>query len=175
MDKTNYENLMKNICNNDPEAFKALLIRYDKLLYSIAYDVLKDEMHAQDAVMETFEQLIRKCKTIRKEETLKSWLCATVYRKALNILQKNKRLIYMDTYELEYIIEKQNTDNNDTNDKIHIHDCLSQLPDEQIEAILLEYEGFKLREISEIMDVSIEKVRGLLKRAKNNLKIFWKN
>lgn len=173
--RTDNEELMKNIHNNDPEAFKALLLKYDKLLYSIAYDVLKDDMHAQDAVMETFEQLIRKCKTIRNEEKLKSWLCATVFRKALNILNKNKRLIYMDVYELEFIADKFNTDNNDADEKIHIQDCLSQLPDEQIEVLMLEYEGFKLREISEIMDFSIEKVRGLLKKAKNNFKNFWKN
>lgn len=169
------DELMKKIRDKDSSAYQLLLLKYDKLLYNIAYDILKDEMLACDAIMETFKQLLVKSKTIRNVKCLKSWLCVTIRRIALNVLKKNKRIYYMDTDELEYIMDESCATNDDRIEKMHIQDCLSRLPPEQFEVLMLEYEGRKLYEISQLMSISMGRVRTLLKKAKINFKNLYEN
>lgn len=175
MDETDDEVLMKKLRDNDSEAFKLLFLKYDKLLYNIAYDMLKDEMLAGDAIMETFKQLFVKIKTIKNDKCLKSWLCVTVRRIAFNVLKKNKPMIFMDAEELEIISDECCATSDDTIEKLHIQDCLSRLPSDQFEALMLEYEGRKLHEISRLMSIGIAQVRLLLKKAKTIFKNYYEN
>lgn len=175
MDKTDDNVLLKRIRENDSEAFEELLLKYNKLLYNIAYGILQDPMYSEDAVMAAYANLAEKCHAIYNEKSLKNWLCITVKRNALNISNKNMFSTLPGNDDVVDILNDRDADDTDRIEKIHIYDCLKKLPNEQYEALMMKYQGFTIFEISKLMSISVMKIRRILRDAKNNFKKFYEN
>lgn len=165
---------LKRIKNGDWKVFTELMKDKDELLYKIAYSVLRDKMHAEDAVMSTYEELLLKASSIRKASALDAWLKTTVYRKSLNILKENKFSFPVTDYSLCGYIDAKNTETPDFIEQRHITDCMTRLPTEHFDVLMYWYNGMKLREIAEMTDKSMAQVRLLLKKSKTEFLKFYK-
>lgn len=173
--KTDDNVLLKRIRESDSEAFDELMLKYNRMLYNIAYGILRDRKHAEDAVNAAYESLVQKCHSIYNEKSLKNWLCITVKRNALNISDKNMFSILPGDDVVTELIDNNAASDTDRIEKIHIHDCLKKLPNEQYEALMLKYQGFTVLEISKLMSISVMKIRRILRDAENNFKKFYEN
>ena len=90
-------------------AFEKLYNNYNKLIYSIAYSILKNKQDAEDIVQIVFEKiyLIDKEKLPNKNET--SWLYSVTKNETINYLKRNKNNIDLDSI---YNIEDDNNEIN---------------------------------------------------------------
>src|SRR5262249_37687079 len=75
--------LHRYLTQRDETAFELLLRRHDRLVYGVCRRVLRDEHAAADAFQATFLTLVKKARSIRRQESLAGWLYRVAYRAAL--------------------------------------------------------------------------------------------
>jgi RNA polymerase sigma factor (sigma-70 family) len=70
------------LSDNDPSAFEALLLRHGPMVLRVCRRALGNAHDAEDALQATFLVLAQKARSIRKRESLASWLHGVAYRMA---------------------------------------------------------------------------------------------
>jgi RNA polymerase sigma factor (sigma-70 family) len=71
------------LTNRDDAAFEALARRHGSMVYRVCWRILQHGQDAEDAFQATFLLLARKLGTVRKHESLASWLHGVAHRAAL--------------------------------------------------------------------------------------------
>jgi RNA polymerase sigma-70 factor (ECF subfamily) len=79
------EALMVLVCNGDREALGTLFRRYGRVVYGIAWKVLRDRCEADDLVQDVFLLVHRLCKTFdRSKGPAQFWILQMTYRRAIS-------------------------------------------------------------------------------------------
>ncbi|MBY0522249.1 MAG: sigma-70 family RNA polymerase sigma factor [Gemmataceae bacterium] len=82
-DGTDAQLLERFVATRDEAAFETLVQRYGALVLGVCRRVLRDEHATEDAFQATFVVLARKAASIRKQESIGSWLYGVAYRVAV--------------------------------------------------------------------------------------------
>src|SRR5438874_13782158 len=72
------------LLNPDGVAFEALVRRHGPMVYRVCWRVLQRAEDTEDAFQATFLLLARKLQTVRKRDSLASWLHGVAHRVALD-------------------------------------------------------------------------------------------
>ncbi len=160
--------LLSRIKAGDNAAFETLLKAEDVRLYSIALKITGDRAADEDAVYDTYEQLIRNVDRIRDPDALVSWLISAVKNRAIDYLRKNSRTVPLDAAP-----ESAAHSDTDPAEAADVARCMAALSESQAKVLLMYAEGFKLREIAAFNGISVTSAWSLLKKAKKNfIKLF---
>src|SRR6185295_1952111 len=71
------------LARRDEAVFTALVRRHGPMVYRVCWRVLQQEQDAEDAFQATFLVLAQKLHTVRKQDSLASWLHGVAHRVAL--------------------------------------------------------------------------------------------
>lgn len=96
------------IASGDHEAFRALMRKYNRLLYRTARSILKDDTDAEDALQNAYLLVYRGISKFRGEAGLSTWLVRVVINEALGCLRKRSRsahVINLEGSELDAAVE----------------------------------------------------------------------
>jgi len=140
------------------EQWQKSIEQYEKLIFTICYQMVHDYHEAQNLTQETFLKLIKYIGSYKDKGKMKSYLitiainvCNTYFCEnniTLEELESNKIYNKNNSSELEKIEEKN-----------VIMQALDRLPEKQKEVIILKYyEDFKINDISKILN---EKIKSL--------------
>ncbi|MFC6103689.1 RNA polymerase sigma factor [Olivibacter domesticus] len=149
---------------------------YMPLIYGLCLRYLKEESKSEDAVMQIFEQLIKKLR-IHEVSNFKSWLYSFARNYCLMELRASGKNITIsideNTFMENELTEHQSFEHDMLETKLSsMEKCLEHLNNEQKKCIKLFYLDQKCyKDICEITGYDISKVKSYIQNGKRNLKI----
>jgi len=147
--------------------------RYMELVYGVCLKYLKDPEDAKDGVINIFEELVGK---LRKHnvDNFKGWLYQLTKNHCLMKLRKHKTVpvnIDLSFMQFEENVHLDDELNKEENFK-QMQYCIGQLIQQQRQVIELFYlKGKCYKEIAEITEIEVNKVRSSIQNGRRNLKI----
>ena len=157
--------------------FEPLVERYERYAYVYAYSLLKNEFDAQDVVAESFLKAFTRIKQYRQGSSFKNWFLKIVHHNSLDLLRKNKTLVYLDDQENGESIFADDAlcyDNIDALDFGEIQKSLDQLPHELKAAVILRYYyDWDYKKICEFLNIPMGTLSSRLNRACKKLKNLY--
>lgn len=156
------------------ELLGKLYEQYMPLVFGLCLKYLKDEEKSKDAVMQLFEDLVKKLR-VHEVSNFKSWLYTVARNYCLmEIRASSKHDIvsiddnFMETGALMHL----NTEELPEERLKVMEKCIDSLPSGQKEVINLFYLEQKCyKEVSEITGFDLNKVKSYIQNGKRNLKI----
>jgi RNA polymerase sigma-70 factor (ECF subfamily) len=175
--------MMKNISDNEiiesvlkdnTSDYSLLVDRYKDRAFSLLNSMLKNRMDAEEALQDSFVKAFRSLHNFKKESKFSTWFYKIVYNTGLTIATNKKRQLQMQMNSIDEINNLINN-NNETyakkNAKEFIISMVEKLPVRNALVLILFYlDNFSLKEISEILEISLQNTKVLLHRSRNLLR-----
>lgn len=160
--------------SGDLEVLGALYNRYMHLVYGVCFGYFKDEEQSKDAVMQIFEELVKKLR-IHQVQNFKSWLHVLTRNHCLMALRKSSKnptvTLEENFVENDDFVHLDIDDTKETQLTI-MEKCMETLSEEQRKSVDLFYLQEKCyKEVSDITGYDILKVKSYIQNGKRNLKI----
>jgi RNA polymerase sigma factor (sigma-70 family) len=86
----------------DSQAWEALILRYQRLIYSIPVRAGFSPVDAADIFQSVCLKLFEKLATLRKQEKISSWLMTTTTRECWRVVEKRRRETQPSIYDEDY-------------------------------------------------------------------------
>lgn len=158
----------------DLEILGKLYNKYMHLVYGVCFSYFKEEEQSKDAVMQIFEELIKKLR-VHQVQNFKSWLHVLTRNHCLMALRKSARnpmvAIEDNFVENGEFVHLDIDDTKETQLTI-MEKCMETLSEEQRISVDLFYLQEKCyKEVAEITGYDIQKVKSYIQNGKRNLKI----
>lgn len=157
--------IIRKCQENDLSAYKMIYDRYEHPLLHTALRILGQQQDAEDAVQTTFLKLYRGIHNYRLDSQFSTYLFRILINHCYDVLRK-KRKARIQTLEEAHLGQDSHNDV-----RLYLEKAISTLP-EKMKAcfVLFAVEGFKLREIAQIMEVSLGAVKTNIFNAKMRLR-----
>lgn len=179
---------MLRVRDDDGEAFKELVERYQSRIIRLMMSWVNSKEHAEDLAQEIFMRVFRSRKTYEPTAKFSTWLFRISNNLANNAVRDRSR-------RKEYQLNKsENTSTAamllenialapsgamparkiDTNERANmVQQAVMALNERQRIALTLsKFEGLSYQEIAETMELSVKAVKSILSRARVNLRIL---
>ena len=150
--------------NEHKSLFERLYNEYKHIMYNVAYQILNDVQHSEDAVHDAFLSVAKNIEKIPNENSLqtRNFLIIIVKNSALKIYNKNKKELPFD----EKIFDMVNLE-----DQKNMFCFIKELDSKYGDVIILKYfYGYHDKEIADILGITRENVKIRLHRGKALLK-----
>lgn len=158
---------------NDKTIIDELYKKYNKMIYGIAFSILKNKEDSEDVVQSIFSKIL----TLEKEKfptnNYASWLYQVTKNEALLVYRKKKEF-----YDIDRIYEIEDKDNeiNNSIDKIQYNRLISKLNDKEKEIVSLKIlSGLSFDEISKLLSEPTGTIKWRYYKSINTLKLMLSN
>ncbi|WP_299245653.1 RNA polymerase sigma factor [uncultured Aquimarina sp.] len=166
---------INQVLEGEVNAFSNLVERYQSLVYTIVFRMIRNKEEAEEIAQDTFIKAYKSLSEYRGEAKFSTWLYTIAYRKSLDVIKKNKRFIATELIE-EISEGEVGTVNDalsylqDIERKQVILDSILKLPEEESAIITLYYfEEKSVKEIKEIVGLTEDNIKIKLYRSRKKL------
>ena len=162
--------LMTRIAAGNEEAFRLLVVRWERDVLSFLIHMLGSVEEAEDLVQDTFVQVFKKAASYRPSGMFKSWLFKIAGNLARSRLRRRKILgwVRFDPVIHDSGGSGRGPDENLEQDQrvAAIQAALCRLPDRQKQAMVLHrFQGMRYKEVATAMGTTVAGVESLIQRA----------
>ena len=149
------------------EDIRKVVLKYSDMLYKICIVILCNEQDVQDAIQDTFCRYLEKKPDFHNEEHEKAWLIRVATNICYDMIRFRIRhpKISIDELENSLVAPQQQETLKE----------LLELPVRQKMVIYLHYvEGYRIKEIADILGITEGAVKMRLQRGREQMKLSWK-
>ncbi len=164
------EELFNRMKNGDPNALKALFIRYYSILCRFAFSFVKSVSNAEEAVSDVFLHVWLKKGDIQIRSNLKTYLYSAVRNQSINYLRHRGDRFFEDieTAGAENVTSDLHADSIISYHELkdNVEALLRQLPEKrQIIFRMNRMDGLSYQEIADILSISVHTVQNQMTAA----------
>ena len=167
--------LVGKTLQGDMKAFGVLVDRYKHMVFTLACRLLRNKEDAEEVAQDTFVKAFKALDTYAGDAKFSTWLYKIAYNHSLDRLKKKKRTIDTVSIDLskpvglevmnKVLIELEQQDRSRL-----VKAAIDRLSEEDAAIITLFYfEDLSLREISEIVPLSLQTIKVRLYRGRKQL------
>jgi len=169
--KTEDEKLIKQYCLGDQLAFQELVRRWHKSFCEKAYWLTKDADASKDIAQESWNTIIMKMDTLKEPSKFSSWALRIVFSKSMDWMRSNQtNRKKLENYQNNYESVEEEQDANEALKKALLL-AIKKLPYDQQTVIRLFYvEDYTMKDISDLLEISVGTVKSRLFHAREKLK-----
>jgi RNA polymerase sigma factor (sigma-70 family) len=172
------QELMQMLVNEDLAAWSEIVKRYGNLVYSIAYQILKNNSDTEDAVQNTFIRLKLYSNKFDPTLPLKPWISRIASRVAIRLYNKKKNIHKKESSKLDpqnYTLPLQNVSEKMEQKELEqmVKKAIDLLPEISRMAVTLYYVGGMTQtEIAKELGVSQFSISEKIKSGLEKIKIY---
>ena len=167
-------NIVERCKRQDRKAQKALYEKYSPLFFAICLRYVKSQTEAEDLMVESFYKIFSKINMFKGQGSFEGWMKRIVINESLMHIRKHKNMNLHVDIEKAYDLKEESTIVSDINYK-EVLLLLNELaPGYRTVFNLYVIEGYKHREIAEMLGISINTSKSQLILAKKKLKDLYK-
>lgn len=174
--------LIQKAIHGDQKAYEALVKRYQRGIYNLIYQMVKNREETEDLVQETFIKAFNALESYNDKYAFSTWLYKIAYNNCIDSIRKRKLKTYpldkpIRTKEGEVKQEIKDDSSSPEKDflfserKKQIQESIDQLPPRYKRVIELRHKDEKsYEEIAEMLAIPLGTVKARIFRAREMLK-----
>jgi RNA polymerase sigma factor (sigma-70 family) len=163
------------VLRGDTNAYSLLVDRYKNMVFAIAIGILKNREDAEEASQDVFLKAYRALKTFRGNAAFSTWLYRIAYRSSLDHLKRRRNMPEPANEVLQGrlvapVRESYLQQEEEDEQKIILKRAIAALDGgDQVIIKLFYYDERSLKEIAEIMEISVNTAKVRLFRSRDRL------
>jgi len=162
-------------------AYTFLVEKYKHMVFTLAIRIVKNREEAEEVAQDVFVKAFKNLKNFKGDSKFSTWIYKIAYYASLDELKRNKRQIRSENIDTFKERNVGNTDDalkflHDKERKQIINDALFKLnEDERVIITLYYFEELPIKEISKVVDLSVDNIKIKLFRSRKKLAGLLKN
>ena len=167
--------LIQRTLDGDVKSFEEIVKRYNIMVYTLAYKVLKNREESEELAQDVFLKVYSSLNGFNMKSKLSTWIYRITYNSSINKFKSQKRKIVtteIDRYSEFNASALPDAHNNvaETEKRKIVNDSILKLPEaDRIIITLYYYEELPIKEIAEITALSAQNVKVKLHRSRQKL------
>ena len=163
--------LVTRILNGDRAAERTFYDAHVDRVYRLAYRMTGDETMAEEYTQETFIRAFDRLGGFEGRSALSTWIHSITVSVVLSGLRKVKRLRQRETELNDVTLATTQARDSDVALKIRLHNAIDTLGDDlRLVFVMHDIEGYKHKEIADVLDVPVGTTKSRLSRARMALR-----
>jgi RNA polymerase sigma-70 factor (ECF subfamily) len=174
--------LVDQLKQGDEAAFKAIVEKWQSMVYNTALGIVQNAEDAEDIAQEVFVQVYQSISSFKGDSKFSTWLYRIAITKSLDHerrKKRKKRFAFVKSLfgdESQVVVHPPDFHHpgvvlDKKEDAAALFYAISLLPENQCIAFSLhKVEGLSYQEVSEVMRTTVSSVESLMHRAKTNLR-----
>lgn len=149
----------------DIRTFEQEVLKIERLLYRVSWSMLSNQEDCADAVQEALTRAWERRHTLRNMKAFRSWLVRILHNVCGDMLRKRQRQ-HQVPLEDDVLATLASDDSG-----LSMDETLELLPPEHRTTVVLHYlEGYKVRDIAQMLDTPVGTIKTRLMKARMYLR-----
>jgi|Deesub1362A_J573_1020465.scaffolds.fasta_scaffold00295_34 RNA polymerase sigma-70 factor (ECF subfamily) len=176
------QTLILQLQRGDPDAIQRVVRDYAPSIYRLAFGIIQDSMEAQDVTQDVFVSLIRRIGGFQEKASIGTWIYRIAVNASLDRIRARQRR--KETVSLDEVMPRFTSEGKHAEEVVDwsqaplerllsrearqkIREAMERLPEDlRVALVMKDVEGFHLKEIGEILGLSLPAVKSRLHRAR---------